>query len=158
VADTLERDDPKARGRELLLDHLERRRGGIEQAQWQAPALTVAAQAFLLPVLTNRDIDGWARFVILLAGVVAVLAALASLLRLRSREIFFSEVFAYYSDELMPDIRASSEVPRKAPRSANGLDKHLQRWSDHFGPPYLAWCIALLLFAAADVVAFALTV
>jgi hypothetical protein len=27
----------------LFIDHLERRRNGLEQAMWQAPALTIAA-------------------------------------------------------------------------------------------------------------------
>src|SRR5829696_1959724 len=41
--------------RNAILDHLDRRRIGVEQAMWQAPALTVAAQAFLLRVLTDRS-------------------------------------------------------------------------------------------------------
>jgi len=73
--------DPKLEGSETLLDHRERRRGGLEQAQWNAPALTIAAQAFLLPVLTNQNISSAARAVILAAGIAAVLAALASLWR-----------------------------------------------------------------------------
>jgi len=155
VGDTLERY-PEGVARETLLDHLERRRSGLEQAQWNAPALTVAAQAFLLPVLTNRGIDGWGRFVILLAGVAAVAEALFSLLRLRSREVWFSEVFAHYSDKFMPDIRASRDLPRKPPeRPPLWLDSRLQKWGDRLGPPYFAWALALTLFFAADIVAYA---
>jgi hypothetical protein len=149
--------------RETLLDHLERRRSGLEQAQWQAPALTVAAQAFLLPVLTNQSISGAARAVILAAGFAAVIAAVMSLWRLRSREVMFSEVFAHYSEQLMPDIRAGSELPRKPPagrtaRRFDKLDKRVQKWCDGFGPPYLAWSFALMLFGIADLVAYLITV
>jgi hypothetical protein len=150
---TLERDLDLA-ARETLLDHLERRRGGLEQAQWNAPALTVAAQAFLLPVLTNRGIDHWARLVILLAGVAAVVAALLSLLRLRSREPLFSEAFAHYSKGVIPDIRAISPEMQAIERPKRSGPRWLQR----LRPPYVAWSVALLLFAAADLVAYSLTV
>ena len=111
---------------------------------------------FLAPGVRRWWNDGTARLVILLAGVAAVAAALLSLLRLRSREAWFSELFAGYS-ELIPDIRASSGLKGKPPERVNALDKGLQGWSEHFGPPYVPWGIALLVFAAADVVAFALT-
>jgi hypothetical protein len=61
---------------------------------WQGPALTIAAQAFLLRVLTDRSIGCGARAVILTAGVLASLAAIASLLRLRAREVRYSEEIA----------------------------------------------------------------
>jgi hypothetical protein len=73
-----------------MLDHLDRRRLGIEQAMWQAPALTVAAQAFLLFVLTDRSVDPLARGFILVAGIMASAAALLSLIRQRSREVLYT--------------------------------------------------------------------
>jgi hypothetical protein len=96
------------------------------------------------------------RFVILLAGLAAVAAALASLLRLRSREVWFSQVFSYYSGELMPDIRARRDLPRKE-RHTLWLDSRLQKLGNHLGPPYFYWAVALMIFFAADIVAYAVT-
>jgi hypothetical protein len=45
----------------VLLDQLERRRHAHDQAQWQAPALTIAGQAFLLQVLADEGLDCVAR-------------------------------------------------------------------------------------------------
>jgi hypothetical protein len=63
---------------------------------WHAPALTITAQAFLLIVLTDRGVDAWARLAILAAGVLAIVAALLSLLRLRAREVQYSRVIAHF--------------------------------------------------------------
>ena len=66
---------------------LEGRRNSIEQSMWQAPTLTIAAQAFLLGVLTDSTISDRARLAILVAGIAACVAAILALIRLRSREI-----------------------------------------------------------------------
>jgi len=65
----------------------------------------------------------------------------------------------------MPDIRAGSgalqrkSLERERPAHLfDKLDKRLRKWSDHFGPPYLTWSFALILFIAADAVAYGLTV
>jgi hypothetical protein len=81
----------------VLLDHLERRRNTFDQSMWQAPGLTIAAQAFLLTVLTDSGISTTARACILAAGISAVSAAILSLLRLRAREVEYSEPIAYYA-------------------------------------------------------------
>jgi tRNA U34 5-methylaminomethyl-2-thiouridine-forming methyltransferase MnmC len=146
-------------GQRLRRSLAERRRSGLEQAQRQAPALTVAAQAFQLPVLTNTGIEAGARLAVLVAGLASVGAALLSLWRLRSREVLFSEVFAHDSDQLIPDIRAISELPRKPPRRPPlWLDERLQKSSDRLGPPNFAWSFALAIFFIADAVAYGLTV
>ena len=65
-----------------FLDLLERRRQSLDQSMWQAPALTIAGQAFLLRVLTDENVVLGARLLMLFAGVMASLAALLSLMRL----------------------------------------------------------------------------
>jgi hypothetical protein len=80
-----------SQGDVLLLDHLERRRAGYGDGMWQAPALTIAGQAFLLQVITNSDVDCVARLAVLLAGLVALLSAVLSLFRVRKREKEYSE-------------------------------------------------------------------
>jgi hypothetical protein len=81
---------------EIYVDHLERRRSDFDRSMWQAPALTIAAQAFLLRVLTDQGVCWQARLVILLAGAVASFAAAASLIQLRRREVEYSEGIAYW--------------------------------------------------------------
>jgi hypothetical protein len=55
------RKDDWTEAERVFLEHLERRRGELAVAQWQAPGLTIAAQAFLLQVLANTNIDPSAR-------------------------------------------------------------------------------------------------
>jgi hypothetical protein len=127
---------------------------------WHAPTLTIAAQAFLLIVLTDASVDGRARAGILVAGVVATAAALLSLLRLRAREVQYSGVIAHYFMTVgLPDPRSTNALPREAFGGHVGrLDRWLQLRARQVGPVYLWWASALLLFAAADVLALALTV
>jgi hypothetical protein len=74
-----------------FLAQLETRRAELAVAQWQAPGLTIAAQAFLLTVITNTAIPPTARAYVLAAGVVATFAAGMSLLRAHEREVRYSE-------------------------------------------------------------------
>lgn len=145
----------------LFLDHLDRRRTELAAAMWQAPALTIAAQAFLLIVLTDEGVSAWARAVVLVAGVAATLAAIGALLRLRQREVLYSDAIAFYGERIgMRDLRPD-DLERK-PLQREGrwarLDERTQAWAGQrsFPPIHYAWTIALLLFAVADAVAFAL--
>jgi hypothetical protein len=114
----------------VLLDHLERRRNALDQSTWQAPGLTIAAQAFLLNVLTNEAVDPLARAVILVAGVGAVLAAAASLLRLRFREVLYSEVIGRYAELAgIPDPRADQiPVTERKILEKEGRLARVDRW------------------------------
>jgi len=129
---------------------------------WQAPALTIAAQAFLLNVLTDSSIDSSARVWILVAGILALVAAIASLLRLREREVRYSDAIGYYAElarirDPRPDELETKPLERHGLFSP--LDQLLRRiaaW-EHWLPMHLIWALALLLFAVADVVAFSAT-
>jgi hypothetical protein len=153
------------RGRpELLtarLAHLESRRAGIEAAQWQPPTLTIAAQAFLLFVLTNKEISKFALLCILVAGITACLAAILSIVRLRAREVLYSEAIAQACDDAnLPDPRPEflaaqplSQRPRPRQRP---VDRLVRRLGGHERYPtvYLFWIAALIFFIVADIVAF----
>lgn len=129
---------------------------------WQAPTLTIAAQAFLLFVLTNSSINACARASVLAAGITAGLAALLSLLRLREREIRYSDAIAYSLNELGISDPRPDDLPRlELDRSGvwPNLDRFLrtQVARDWVPPIHFAWCVALVLFIVADVVAYVLT-
>jgi hypothetical protein len=143
----------------LFLEHLESRRGELAVAMWQAPTLTFTAQAFLLIVLTNDDVSTSARLAVLVAGVMATLVAIFALLRLRQREVLYSEAIAFYADKLkMPDPRphALAEGGRIPVQNEGRLDKWLREKArhEHFPTLHLSWVVALALFILADVVAF----
>lgn len=74
-----------------LLDHLERRRTAHDQAMWQAPALTIAGQAFLLQVLADEGLECLARLAVLVAGLLATWAAGWAIFHLRKREKEYSK-------------------------------------------------------------------
>jgi hypothetical protein len=141
----------------VFLDHLERRRGELAVAQWQAPTLTIAAQAFLLQVLTDEEAAarGW----ILAAGIAACIAAMVALLRLRQREILYSDAIAHYGGGLgMADPRPS-ELHRRPLRRrgpAAWLDRKagtLAGWK-YWPDLYWFWIVTLCLFIVADVFAY----
>lgn len=99
---------------------------------------------------------------ILVAGVGAVLAAAASLLRLRFREVLYSEVIGRYAELAgIPDPRADKiPVTERKILEKEGPLARVDRWlrglagSNWWPPMHLVWVLALFLFAVADVVAF----
>lgn len=131
-----------------------------------APALTIAAQAFLLRVLTDGSVDVAARAVILAAGVLASVAAAASLLRLRWREVQYSEeIRRWFVDQGLPSpvLKPSAEVseisdkPPTEQTSSNQPKRLSERWLREWAggwrmPVYLLWCLALIAFVVADIV------
>jgi hypothetical protein len=147
----------------VFLDHLESRRGELAVAGWQAPTLTMAAQAFLLTVLTDETVPTSARIVILAAGITATVAAILALLRLRSREELYSEALTEYGARLagMRDTRPF-ELERK-PVSSEYQRSKFHRWvmaaagSTKWPSIHLTWSFALFLFVIADVVALVST-
>jgi hypothetical protein len=147
----------------VFVEHLERRRGELAAAQWQAPGLTIAAQAFLLQILSNDDVATRARWWILVAGVVATLAALFSLLRLRQREDMYSDAIAFYVGTILSkDPRPGDHLPAaKLPRKGFWAWVHRGvRWvGGDRGYPGLQlwWGAALVLFIVADFVALCAT-
>jgi hypothetical protein len=148
-----------------FLDHLERRRSSLDAFMWQAPALTIAGQAFLLRVLTDKTVNHVTLKWVLYAGVAASIAAILALLRLRSREVLYSGALAHYGDRYgMPDPR-----PRALKRVLQGKQSK-PRWFDLWGwvdrgirwavggsvlpITYWLWIAALALFVVADIVAY----
>jgi hypothetical protein len=157
-----QRQDDWTESERVFLDHLERRRGELAIAQWQAPGLTIAAQAFLLQVLANTDIDASARKWVLWAGITASIAALAALLRLRQREVKYSDAIAHYGakggmrDPRLQGFKGDA-LKRWDPFSL--LDRLLRwvaGWSFLPGIHFF-WVAALILFIFADVYVYRAT-
>jgi hypothetical protein len=73
------------------LQILESRRTNYESLQWQSPALTFAAQAFLLTILSDDSVGWWVATPIALAGALACFAAFVSLAQLRHTERLHGE-------------------------------------------------------------------
>jgi hypothetical protein len=121
-----------------LLDQLERRRHAYDQAMWQAPALTIAGQAFLLRVLADEGLEWWARAVVLAAGMLATLAAAVGLVQLRRREVDYSRRIT----ALCAHVGLGDPTPRRKARFP------VLNW----------WVFALVAFGAADAVVFAAAV
>jgi hypothetical protein len=148
--------DPEPSQRDvLLLDHLERRRGMHETAMWQAPTLTIAAQAFLLQVLTAADVPTVTRIMVMVAGVLACGTAILALLMLRNREVEYAEAFARHSKAVLVDVDIRRHALREERVGECDCDGPLRRV---LASPLLrghwAWIVVLLAFAAADITAF----
>jgi hypothetical protein len=150
----LPRDSWEARTASLTL--MEGRRHATDQAMWHAPAILVAGQAFLLTVLSDAELDWWARLVVLVAGALASLAAAASLLRLRSREVRYSTAISdmcrkWSIPDPRPDALPDDETTR--PGFLAAVDGWLRSWAGHWRVPvYWLWIVALTAFFVADIV------
>jgi hypothetical protein len=122
---------------------LENRRLAIDNSIWQAPTLTLIAQAFLLSVLTDESV-GWAvAAVVAVAGVVAVLAALLALWLLQDRELDFGR---------RVDMHARALGLGTPNRQRRRHGRHVLEWKGRW-----VWGVVLVLFAVADVVALIVT-
>ena len=127
-----------------LLDHLERRRNAHDQVMWQAPALIIAGQAFLLRVIADEGLEWWARAVVLGAGLLATFAAAVAIRHLSKREVEYSRRI----EALATRIGVEDPSPPPASRRRRGAS----RWRR---PVIYWWLSALLAFMAADAVVFA---
>ena len=127
--------DPEGR-----LRLLEGRRLDLSSSMWQVPTLTVAAQAFLLQVLSNDDI-GWSVAVpVALAGALASIAAGVSLLRQWSGERLHSKEIA----------RLAMSLGQGDPRRKALLEKEGKEDAWWRVPAIWLWLTTLAVFAIAD--------
>jgi hypothetical protein len=138
MADTAQRDRAA-----MLLPVLEGRRLATDNSMWQAPTLTLVAQAFLLGVLTDRNV-GWAvGSAVAVAGVLALATAMLALWLLHDRERHFAERVKDQAVEL------GLGDPNRATERGKG---HLLEW-----PGWLLWELVLFAFVVADVLALIVT-
>jgi hypothetical protein len=145
------------RARELL-PMLEQRRAAIDQTMWQAPALSITAQAVLFAVALSKDTPQYGRITVLIVGLLAVLAALFSLLKQRYLEELHSEVIVACNVTLgqtapyrrdLEDLRPRRPQPRTRREQAWGRLQGWSRFQD--AESFLVWAGALGGFAIADV-------
>ena len=110
---------------------------------WQAPTLTLIAQAFLLGVLTDEGVGWWVASAVAAAGILAALTAMLALWLLHDREHHFGERVKQQAIEL------GLGDPNRTSDRGNG---HPLEW-----PGWVAWEVVLLAFLVADALALALT-
>ena len=114
----------------------------------------------LLTPLTDKNADDSALLWILVAGIAACAAAILSLVRLRAREVHYSEAISYLCEETLgltdprPFELKGKPVPLKwFNRPVDRPIRAIGRWRI-YPTVYLYWIAALVLFIVADVVAF----
>jgi hypothetical protein len=129
--------------RTQALTLLESRRLAIDQSMWQAPTLTLVAQAFLLGVLTDQNVGWVVAAVVAGAGVVAVGVAMLALWLLHDRELDFGRRVEAHAKAL------GLGNPNRQHHRRKG---HPLEWKGRW-----VWGLVLLLFAIADIVALIFT-
>jgi hypothetical protein len=130
--------------RERALELLEGRRLATDASMWQAPSLTLVAQAFLLAILTDDDVGWTVASFVAGAGVLACLTAILALWLLHDREYDFGERVRVHAEEL----RLGN--PNRTPKDRSKW--HPLEWKGRD-----LWSIALAAFIVADVVALFVT-
>lgn len=156
-----------------MLELLERRRLAIDQVMWQAPALVLAAQAFLFVVALNPATPKWGRIVVMLAGLSALVAASHSLTKQRYLEVIHSEAIMLCLSVLgLPGVYRNALAPLWENRLAVSdplVGRHVldpERWLRKNGyerlivkmPSFEVWLVVFLVFAGADLVVIAKTI
>jgi hypothetical protein len=96
---------------ERLLQLLEQRRAAFEGAMWHVPALVVAAQAFLLQIITNDGVDYGAAVAVAAAGSAASITAGIALGIQHERERWFSEQVRAYANRLRSPLPERDDAP-----------------------------------------------
>jgi hypothetical protein len=110
---------------------------------WQAPTLTLIAQAFLLSVLTDESVGWWVASAVAAAGILAALTAMLALWLLHDRENHFGGRVKAQA------IALGLGDPN---RTSDRQKRHPLEW-----PGWKVWEVVLLAFLVADALAFALT-
>jgi hypothetical protein len=137
-------DDASQRERaSALLALLEGRRLATDSSMWQAPTLTLVAQAFLLGVLTDKSVGWGVAWAVAIAGILALLTAMLALWLLHDRERHFAE--RVREQAALLGLGNPNRTSRRSKR-------HLLEW-----PGWVAWEVVLAAFLVADALALALT-
>jgi hypothetical protein len=96
---------------ERLLSLLEQRRAAFEGVMWHVPALVVAAQAFLLQVITDDGVDYGAAVAVALAGSMASITAGIALHIQQERERWLNEQVKAYASRLRSPLPERDDAP-----------------------------------------------
>ena len=145
-----------ANARELF-SILEERRRSFEQVMWQAPSLSIAAQAFLLSAAFASDTPRYARIVVLLLGLAAILATLHLLAKHRYLESLHGQVESVCLSKLgWPHLRREQLHELLATEAASeiGAARWRGNWIGHIVVDVQAfhvWATTLGAFGVADI-------
>jgi len=133
-------------GHERSLEVQEGRRLAHQNAMWQAPTLTLVAQAFLLTVLTDERVPQTVALFVAIAGGAALLVAGFALGQLHNRERWQSEAVREHANAL-----GLGDLNRPKPKMS-------KRWArPKEWPGWVFWEATFVLFLVADIVALVLT-
>lgn len=125
-----------------MFEVLEGRRIATDGQLGQMPALIVAAQAFLLTVLTRPELPARVRVAVAVAGIAATISAGVGTWQQRQREVALSERIAVHARALgLPELRR------------RGWDAPFRPFSLGSWRGWAIWEAALALFIAADIAA-----
>jgi hypothetical protein len=108
----------------------------------------------------DKFVSDTARLSILFAGVAACFAAAISLIRLRAREIQYSEAIAFVCEGAgIPDPLPHELRRKPAAHRPGRVDRRIRRLGEWRRLPTvnLFWLVALALFIVADLVAYCAT-
>jgi hypothetical protein len=139
-----------------LFATLEGRRRGFEQVMWQVPSLSITAQAFLFSAAFSTGAPRYARVIVLLVGLAAVLAAMHLLAKHRYLESLHGQVQALCQRQLgwPPLFR---EQLHDLIEAAHAPELGAARWNRTWirrlvvdVPAFNLWMCTLGAFAAAD--------
>ena len=136
--------DPQRLGE--LQELLEGRRRAIDAAMWQVPGLTMAGQAFLLPVIANKSVSFSVALLAALAGIAATVAAGVALWQQVALERMLNGYVAAIAEDQGLGRTRNTDLWRP-----HELSQAIRRaWLI-----WLSFGAVLVLFAAADVFAVA---
>lgn len=134
------------------------RRSAIDQMMWQAPALSLTAQAFLLTMAFQEPTAPLGRLIAGLLGLVAAVAAMQLVAKHRHHEVQMSR-WLQQLEELTLLPRLNDRDARKAFADGAGEQPAGSWLAESFadtGSSFEWWLRALAVFGIADVIAVVL--
>lgn len=139
------RDEPALLG--TFYQAAESRRSAIDQMMWQAPVLSLTAQAFLMTVGLQRETAGTGRMLAGILGFGVALASMQLLSKHRLHEVHLSKWLSHLEqDTAMPNLNSAAErhrEPVELPRPA--------AWLAYGKSSFAWWLLTLAVFGLADV-------
>jgi hypothetical protein len=133
---------------EVLYQIIADRRVGTDTMMWQAPVLSLTAQAFLLTIALGPDSAPTARAISALLAVLAAAASLQLMAKHRYYEVSDSKWLERYEGKHL------GCPPLHTPKRP-GADP--MKWYERL-PSYYVWCAILGIFGIAGLVVIVLTI
>lgn len=139
---------------DVVYSALAARRSQFDSLLWQAPALGLTAQAFLMVIVLDQNANHWSKSVSCILSIILTLMTIQLMTRTRQAEI----TDAHWLKDLEKELPEAYRIHGPAWRERRNLQSPDAGWLSFFAgfPGYYTWVIGIALFGFASLSTLAL--